>query len=136
MQATTLISTKGPSNASVNVSKAQNTSLPTSALKPTTTSSSTTAPTTTRTPTPTFIPSTTLSTIVHNKNYGNIPSGISIKSSFTVTKSTIIFLSATLGPFMGVLLFTFVYRCTPIGSWLGNHRSKKKKYRKKRNKCK
>ncbi|CRG84446.1 surface-associated interspersed protein (SURFIN) [Plasmodium relictum] len=70
---------------------------------------------------------------VHNTSYGNMSSGISIKSSSTPTKSIIIPLSFALGSFLGILLlFIFVYRCTPIGSWLGNSRSKKKRIRKKK----
>ncbi|CRG84707.1 surface-associated interspersed protein (SURFIN), partial [Plasmodium relictum] len=119
IQATASITAKVPSNTT-SVSKV-NTSL----------SPSTTAPKTT--PISTFTPSTTLSTTFHNESYGNISSGTPIKSSSTVTKSTIIQLSASLGPFLGILIFfIFVYRCTPIGSWLGNCRSKKKRTQKKK----
>ncbi|CRG85556.1 surface-associated interspersed protein (SURFIN), partial [Plasmodium relictum] len=136
-QATTPISTKVPITTPSKVSKVKNASSPPSTLKPKTIS--TTAPKTTPTSTaastitPTSIPSTTLSTTFQNKSHGNISSSIPIKSSSTVTESTIISLSATLGPFLGILiLFIFVYRCTSIGSWLGNRRSKKKKTQKKK----
>ncbi|CRG84547.1 LOW QUALITY PROTEIN: surface-associated interspersed protein (SURFIN) [Plasmodium relictum] len=70
---------------------------------------------------------------VNNTSYMNMPSGISIKSSSTVTKSTIIPLSAALGSFLGIfLLFIFLYRCSFVGSWLGNSRSKKKKTERKK----
>ncbi|CRG85027.1 surface-associated interspersed protein (SURFIN) [Plasmodium relictum] len=37
------------------------------------------------------------------------------------------------GSFLGILIFLiFLYKCTPIGSWFGNRRSKKKKKHKKR----
>ncbi|CRG85439.1 surface-associated interspersed protein (SURFIN), partial [Plasmodium relictum] len=136
-QATTPISTKVPITTPSKVSKVQNASSPPSTLKPKTIS--TTAPKTTPTSTaastitPTSIPSTTLSTTFQNKSHGNISSSIPIKSSSTLTESTIISLSATLGPFLGIIiLFIFVYRFTPIGSWIGNRRSKIKKTQRKK----
>ncbi|CRG85285.1 surface-associated interspersed protein (SURFIN), partial [Plasmodium relictum] len=121
IQATTRISTNVPSATSANVSKANNTSSFSFTLKPTTMSTSTTVPT------------TTLSTTVHNQSYSNISSGLSIKSSSTLAKSTIIPITAALGSFLGIIiLFIFLYRFTPIGSWLGNRRSKRKETQRKK----
>ncbi|CRG84587.1 surface-associated interspersed protein (SURFIN), partial [Plasmodium relictum] len=128
IQATASISAKVPSNTFTSVPRV-NTSLPPSTTAPKTTPTSTNSPTITTT----FTPSTALSTTFHNKSYGNISLGTPIKSSSTATKSIIIPLSVTLGSFLGILLlFIFVYRFTPIGSWLGNRRSKKKKTQRKK----
>ncbi|CRG84702.1 surface-associated interspersed protein (SURFIN), partial [Plasmodium relictum] len=122
------ISAEVPSNTSTSVSKV-NASLTQFTTAPKTTPTYTNSPTITTT----FTPSTALNATFHNKSYENISLGTPIKSSSTATKSIIIPLSVTLGSLLGILLlFIFVYRFTPIGSWLGNRRSKKKKTQRKK----
>ncbi|CRG84215.1 surface-associated interspersed protein (SURFIN) [Plasmodium relictum] len=75
---------------------------------------------------------------IDNKNISPTNS-ITVKPTVTtpsiITTSAIIPISIGFGSFFGILiLLIFLYKCTPIGPWLGNRKSKKKKKQKKKKK--
>ncbi|CRG85654.1 surface-associated interspersed protein (SURFIN), partial [Plasmodium relictum] len=85
--------------------------------------------------------SPTLPSPVESIDYKNISPTNSVITKPTgttpgiTTTPVIIPLSIGFGSLFGILiLLIFLYKCTPIGSWLGNRKSRKKKKQKKRKK--